>query len=76
MDDVEKRVGYLETTEQEWQANPPAGKTDVGQIWDKLKEMENRSRRNNVRFAGFPEGKGGGDVVIRRDFCGGKIVQS
>lgn len=34
LDDVEKRVEYLEATEQEWQANPPASKTDVGQIWD------------------------------------------
>lgn len=63
MDDVEKRVEYLEVAEQEWQANPPASKTDVGQIWDKLEDMENRSRRNNVRFVGFPEGKEGGDVV-------------
>ena len=63
MDDMEKRVEYLETTEQEWKANPPASKTDVGQIWDKLEDMENRSRRNNVRFVGFPEGKEGGNVV-------------
>lgn len=63
MDDMEKRMEYLERAEQEWQANPPASKTEVGQIWDKLEDMENRSRRNNVRFIGFPEGKEGGDVV-------------
>lgn len=63
MDDVEKRVEYLEMTEKDWQANPPASKTDVGQIWDKLEDMENRSRRNNVRFVGFPEGREGGDKV-------------
>lgn len=63
MDEVEKRVEYLEMAEQEWQANPPASKTDVGQIWDKLEDMENRLRRNNVRFVGFPEGKEGGNVV-------------
>lgn len=63
MDDMEKRVESLEMTEQEWQANPPASKSDVGQIWDKLQDMEDRSRRNNVRFVGFPEGKEGGDVV-------------
>ena len=63
MDDMEKRVESLEMTEQEWQANPPASKSDVGQIWDKLEDMENRSRRNNVRFLGFPEGKEGGDMV-------------
>ena len=63
MDDVEKRMEYLETAEKEWQANPPASKTEVRQIWEKLEDMENRSRRNNVRFVGFPEGKEGGDVV-------------
>ncbi len=63
MDDMEKRVEHLEMTEQEWQANPPASKTDIGQIWDKLEDMENRSRRNNVHFIGFPEGKEGGDMV-------------
>lgn len=48
LDDVEKRVEYLEATEQEWQANLPASKADVGRIWDKLEDMENRSRRNNA----------------------------
>ncbi|KAE8292510.1 LINE-1 retrotransposable element ORF1 protein [Larimichthys crocea] len=60
---MEKRVESLEMTEQEWQANPPASKTDVERIWDKLQDMEDRSRRNNVRFFGFPEGKEGGDAV-------------
>ncbi|KAG7457281.1 hypothetical protein JOB18_019123 [Solea senegalensis] len=63
LDDVEKRVEHLEMTEKDWQANPPASKTDVRQIWDKLEDMENRLRRNNVRFVGFPEGREGGDAV-------------
>ena len=62
MDDVEKRVEYLETIEQDRLANPPASKTDVSQIWEKLEDMENRSWRNNVRFVGIPEGKEGGNV--------------
>ena len=63
LDDVENPVKYLERAEQEWQANPPASKTDVGQLWDKLEDMKNRLRCNNVRFEGFPEGKEGGNVV-------------
>lgn len=31
-------------------------------MWDK-EDMENHSRRNNVRFVGFPEGKEGGDML-------------
>lgn len=62
-DDVEKRVEYLESVEKDWQANPPASKTEVALLWEKLEDMENRSRRNNVRFIGFPEGKEGGDVA-------------
>lgn len=63
IDEVEKRVEYLETTEKEWQANPPASKMDVERLWEKLDDMENRSRRNNVRFIGIPEGREGGEVV-------------
>ena len=63
INDVEKRVEYLEAGEAEREANPLATKTDIQLLWEKIEDMENRSRRNNVRFIGFPEGKEGGDAV-------------
>lgn len=62
MDDVEKRVEYLEMAKQACQANPPASKKDVKQIWEKWQDMENCLWRNNVRFSDFPEGKEGAEV--------------
>lgn len=63
LDEMERRVEYLETVEKGWQANPPASKKDVDSIWEKLEDMENRTRRNNVRFIGFPEEVEGRDVI-------------
>lgn len=63
IDEMEKRIDYLETFEKDWQTNPPASKNDVELIWDKLEDMEHLARLNNVRFIGFPEGKEGGELV-------------
>lgn len=63
MDDMEKRVEYLETFEKDWQAAPPASKKDIEAIWDRFEEMEHQARRNNIRFVGFPEGVEGGSLV-------------
>lgn len=62
IEDVEKRVEFLESAELERQATS-ATKADVELIWDKLEDLENRSRRNNVRFIGIPEGKEGADTA-------------
>lgn len=63
IDEVEKRVEYLEAAETEREANPLATKTDIHLLLEKIEDMGNRSRRNNVRFIGIPEGKEGGDAV-------------
>lgn len=63
LSDVEARLDYLEQGEQERQANPVATKEDLRLVWDKLEDLENRSRRNNVRFIGIPEGKEDGDTT-------------
>lgn len=63
LDEVEKRVEFLEGAERELQANPPATKAELEQIWDKIEDMENRNRRNNIRIVGIPEGKEGQDMV-------------
>lgn len=63
MDEVKKKVDYLDADERERHANLPASKTDLGKLWEKLEDMENRSRCNNVCFIGIPEGKEGRDAV-------------
>lgn len=63
LDEVEKRVEFLEGSEKELKANPPASKVELDQLWDKIEDMENRSRRNNIRIVGIPEGKEGQDMV-------------
>ncbi|RXN19406.1 liprin-beta-2-like isoform X2 [Labeo rohita] len=63
LDEVEKRVEFLEGAEKELKANPPATKLELDQLWDKVEDMENRSRRNNIRIVGIPEGKEGQDTV-------------
>lgn len=63
LDEVEKRVEFLEVAERELQANPPATKAELELIWDRIEDMENQNRRNNVRIVGIPEGKEGQDMV-------------
>ncbi|KAK7930689.1 hypothetical protein WMY93_007084 [Mugilogobius chulae] len=57
LSDVEARLEFLESAETDRQNNPLATKEDLKLLWDKIEDMENRSRRNNVRFVGIPEGK-------------------
>uniref|UniRef100_A0A3Q3H0Y4 L1 transposable element RRM domain-containing protein n=1 Tax=Labrus bergylta TaxID=56723 RepID=A0A3Q3H0Y4_9LABR len=47
---VESQLDFLEDTDKEWKANPPAAR-------------ENRGRRNNLRIVGFPEACEGRDAA-------------
>ena len=68
MGDVEKRVEWLEDADKERQesleANPFATRAEVDDLRDKLEDMENRNRRNNLRVVGVPEGKESGDMAV------------
>ena len=61
--DVEGRLGFLEDAETERKANPPATKSELEALSEKVDDMEDRSRRNNLRFVGFPEGCEAGDTI-------------
>ncbi|KAI4905592.1 hypothetical protein NFI96_000350, partial [Prochilodus magdalenae] len=65
--EVEKRVEFLEGTERELRenaiANPPATKSELDTLREKIEDMENRSRRNNVRIVGIPEGHEAGNMI-------------
>ncbi|KAL7844187.1 hypothetical protein SRHO_G00227260 [Serrasalmus rhombeus] len=63
IEEVEKRVEFLESVEKDREADPLARKTDISLLWEKLEDMENRSRHNNVHLIGVPEGKEGADAV-------------
>ncbi|KAL1264203.1 hypothetical protein QQF64_004558 [Cirrhinus molitorella] len=60
--DVEARVEFLEAYDRDLQSNPPARKDEIDVLRDKLMDMEDRSRRNNLRFVGIPEGSEGTDM--------------
>lgn len=53
--DVESRIAFLEDANTALEANPPASRSEVEDLILKVDELENRSRRNNLRFIGFPE---------------------
>lgn len=67
---VEARLSFLEDANQALQQKPPATKDEVQQLREKLDDIENRERRNNLRFVGFPEECEGGDA---RAFLAGVI---
>lgn len=46
------------------EANPVATRTEMDEPWDKFEDLENRSKRNNLCFAGVPEGKESGDMTV------------
>lgn len=76
MDEVEKQVDYLDAAERKRHANLPASKTDLGKLWEKLEDMENWSRRNNVCLFGIPEGKEGRDAVKFLDKLIPKLLET
>ncbi|KAL7407366.1 hypothetical protein ABVT39_007400 [Epinephelus coioides] len=60
---VERRLGFLEDTDMAWKADPPATRSEVEVLRHKLIDLENHSRRNNLRITGFPEGSEGRDAA-------------
>lgn len=63
LSDVEGRLGFLEDAETERKANPLATGSELEALRDRIDGMEDRSRRNNLRFVGFPEGCEAGDTI-------------
>ena len=63
LQEAEARLDFLESAERERQTNPPATKDDFALLKDKLEDLENRSRRNNVRFIWIPEDKVHGEMT-------------
>ena len=53
----------LKDIHQALETNPPPTQTEVETLLQKLDGLENRSRRNNLRFVGFPEGFEGPDTL-------------
>ncbi|XP_034041936.1 olfactory receptor 49-like [Thalassophryne amazonica] len=63
------------------EANPPATQTEVEALRMKVDDLENRCRRNKLRFVGFPEDAEGSDILaymcstipelLQSDFPGG-----
>ena len=60
---AEARLDFLEDAHKVLETDPPATKTEVEQLRRKIDDLENRSRRNNLRFVGFPEGCEGRDAL-------------
>lgn len=56
LNNVESRIDFLEDAHQALETNPPATQSEV-------EILENRSRWNNLRFVGFPEGCEGPDTL-------------
>ncbi|KAI4872542.1 hypothetical protein NFI96_003898 [Prochilodus magdalenae] len=61
--DVEGRLGFLEESDKKLQANPPARQDELEGLKEKLVDMEDRHRRNNLRFIGIPEGSEQDDML-------------
>uniref|UniRef100_A0A3B3BLU5 L1 transposable element RRM domain-containing protein n=1 Tax=Oryzias melastigma TaxID=30732 RepID=A0A3B3BLU5_ORYME len=69
---AESRIDFLEDANKAWESNPPATRTEVENLQQKIDDLENRSRRNNQRFVGFPEGCEGSDILA---FMGAAIPE-
>lgn len=69
---VETRLSFLEDANESQQANPPATATEVEALRQKVDDIENRERRNNLRIIGFPEGSEEGDVL---SFLGARLPE-
>ena len=64
---MEKRVERLEDSDKKpkasREASPLATKAELVDLRDKLEDMENRNKWNNLRFVDIPEGKESGDMT-------------
>lgn len=63
LSDVEPRIDFLKDANKALEENPPATKSEVEVLRQKLDDLENRIRQNNLRFIGFPEGCEGQDAA-------------
>lgn len=61
--EVEDRLCFLEDAREKQEANPTASSAEVEILRQKIDDMENRERRNNLRFLGFAESCEGSDMV-------------
>ncbi|KAJ8403278.1 hypothetical protein AAFF_G00354950 [Aldrovandia affinis] len=64
MTEVEERVSSLEDAEARLEANPPITNSQLNELKDRLAEAEDRSRRNNLRIVGIPEGKENNNMIM------------
>ncbi|KAM4633846.1 regulator of G-protein signaling 22 [Polymixia lowei] len=82
---VEDCVGLLEDINEQQKKNPPVTASEVEDLRQKLDDMENRGRRNNLRFIGVPEGSEKNDTltfmdkiipeILNIDFPGGLEIE-
>lgn len=63
LDNVESRLSALEDATETSRANPPAPMSELVQMQKWVDDLEARSRRNNLRIRGFPEGCEGDSAV-------------
>uniref|UniRef100_A0AAV2LQC0 Uncharacterized protein n=1 Tax=Knipowitschia caucasica TaxID=637954 RepID=A0AAV2LQC0_KNICA len=63
MTEVEERVSGIEDTLAKQKENPPVTRAEWRELRDQMTMMEDRSRRNNLRFVGFSEGTEKNDVA-------------
>uniref|UniRef100_A0A087X3W3 L1 transposable element RRM domain-containing protein n=1 Tax=Poecilia formosa TaxID=48698 RepID=A0A087X3W3_POEFO len=61
--EMEDHLCFLEDAREKQEANPMASSAEVEILRQKLDDMENRERRNNLRFLGFTESCEGSDLV-------------
>lgn len=60
---MEDRLCFLEDAHQKQETNPSASSAEVEIMRQRIDDMENRERRNNLRFLGFAESCEGNDMV-------------
>lgn len=63
INDIEGRLDFLEDADRALKANPPASMADLDALRQKVDELDNRGRRNNLRIVGFPESCEKGDPL-------------
>ena len=64
---MEKRLEWLEDSDKKLKASLEdsllATKAELEDLRDKLEDMENRNRRNNLQIVDIPEGRESGDMT-------------